>query len=92
LFELPLEAIKAPVLVIGHAADNCERSPTGLMKKITARTQSTREQVVTLTGGPIKPGRPLNLAACEVREPHDFVDQESEVAADIIRFIRGGSF
>jgi hypothetical protein len=34
----------------------------------------------------------LNLAACEVREPHDFVDQEAEVAAGTIRFIRGGSF
>ena len=38
VFDLPLEAIKTPVLVVGHAADNCERSPAGLMEKITART------------------------------------------------------
>jgi pimeloyl-ACP methyl ester carboxylesterase len=92
LFELPLEAIKAPVLTIGHGADNCERSPAGLMEKITAGTQGIREQAITLTGGPIKPGRPANLAACEVGEPHDFVEQEAEVAAGIIRFIGGGSF
>jgi pimeloyl-ACP methyl ester carboxylesterase len=92
VFDLPLEAIKAPVLVIGHAADNCERSPAGLMEKITARTQAAREQVVTVTGGPINPGRPLSLSACEVREPHDFVEQESEIAAGIARFVRGGSY
>jgi len=53
VFDLPLEAIKTPVLVLGHAADNCERSPAGLMEKITARTQATRKQAVTVTGGPI---------------------------------------
>jgi hypothetical protein len=92
VFDLPLEAIKAPVLVVGHAADNCERSPAGLMEKVTARTQAAREQVATVTGGPIKPGRPPSLSACEVREPHDFVDQESETAAGIVRFIRGGNY
>jgi hypothetical protein len=92
LFQLPLEAIKAPVLVIGHAADNCERSPAGMMDRITARTDSVREQAAIVTGGPIKPGRPMNLAACEVGEPHDFVDQEAEVGAGIVRFIRGESF
>jgi hypothetical protein len=89
VFDLPLEAIKTPVLVIGHAADNCDRSLAGLMEKITARTQAAREQVATVTGGPIKPGRAPNLSACEVREPHDFVEQESETAAGILRFIRG---
>ena len=92
VFDLPLEAIKAPVLVVGHAADNCERSPAGLMEKITARTQAAREQVATVSGGPIKPGRPPSLSACEVGEPHDFVDQELETATGIMRFIRGGSY
>jgi hypothetical protein len=92
VFDLPLESIKTPVLVVGHAADNCDRSPAGLMENITARTQGVREQVATVTGGPIKPGRPSSLSACEVREPHDFVDQESEIAAGVVRFIRGGSY
>ncbi len=92
VFDLRLEAIKMPVLVVGHAADNCVRSPAGLMGNITARTQGVREQVATVTGGPINPGRAPSLSACEVREPHDYVDQESEVAAGIVRFIRGGSY
>ena len=62
------------------------------MENITARTQGVREQVATVTGGLIKPGRTPNLSACEVREPHDYVDQEVEVAAGIVRFIRGGSY
>lgn len=92
VFDLPLEAVKVPVLVIGHAADNCERSPAGLMESLIERTQGAREQIATVTGGPIKPGRPPNLSACEVREPHDFIEQETEVAAGIERFIRGGSY
>ena len=92
VFDLPLEAIKTPILVVGHAADNCERSPAALMESIAARAQGVRKQVVTVTGGPINPGRPTSLSACEVREPHDYVDQEPEVAAGIARFIRGGSY
>ena len=92
VFDLQLEAIKLPVLVVGHAADNCVRSPAGLMGNITARTQGVREQVATVTGGPINPGRAPSLSACEVHEPHDYVDQEAEIAAGIVRFIRGGSY
>jgi hypothetical protein len=33
-----------------------------------------------------------NVAACEVHEPHDFTGQESEIAAGIARFMRGGSY
>ena len=92
VFDPRLEAIKVPVLVVGHAADNCARSPAGLMENITARTQGVRQQVVTVTGGRIKPGRAPSLSACEVGEPHDYVDQQNEVAAGIVRFIRGGSY
>lgn len=92
VFSIDLEAIKVPVLVIGHAADNCVRSPAGLMDRITAKTRGTRQQVVTVTGGPFTPGRFPDVAACQIHQPHDFVDQESEVAAGIVRFIRGGSY
>ena len=92
VFDLRLESVKAPLLVVGHAADNCDRSPAALMGNISARTQSERKQVVTVPGGPINPGRATNLAACEVGEPHDFVAQEAEVAAGIARFILGGKF
>lgn len=92
VFSSDLDAIRVPVLVIGHAADNCVRSPADLMGGITAKTRGPRQQIVTVTGGPVAPGRTPGLAACEVREPHDFVDQEAEVAAGIARFVRGGNY
>jgi pimeloyl-ACP methyl ester carboxylesterase len=92
VFDLQLEAIKVPVLVVGHAADNCVRSPAGLMDNITARTQGVREQIATVAGGPINPGRAPSLSACEVRGPHDYVDQDAEAGVGIVRFIRGGSY
>jgi hypothetical protein len=92
VFFADLDAIEIPVLVIGHAADNCVRSPADQMKNVIAKTHSVRQQTVTVTGGPAAPGRAPSLSACEVREPHDFTDQEAEVAAGIARFIHGGSY
>ena len=91
VFDLPLEAIRVPVLVVGHADDKCLRSPANLMANITARTSGVREQVVTVTGGPGRPGPP-SVGACEGRTPHGFVEQEAEVAAGIARFINGGKY
>jgi hypothetical protein len=92
VFDPPLEAITAPVLVIGHEADNCLRSPARLMDGITTRTHAVRQQTVTVTGGPIAPGRTPNLGDCGIGEPHDFVAQEAELAAGMIRFIGGGRY
>jgi hypothetical protein len=92
VFSTDLDAIRIPLLIVGHAADNCVRSPPDLMNSVTTKTSSARRQAATVTGGPIAAGRPVNLAACEVREPHDFVGQETEVAAGIVRFMGGGVF
>lgn len=91
VFDLPLEAIRQPVLVVGHVDDKCIRSPAHLMDRITARTEGAREQVVAVSGGPGHPGAP-NVNACEGRAPHGYVEQEAEVAAGIARFIRGGHY
>lgn len=91
VFDLPLEAIRLPLLVLGHADDQCVRSPASQMERITARTQGVREQVVTVTGGPGRPERG-GIDACEGRTPHGFVGQEAEVAAGIARFVGGGRY
>ena len=91
VFDNPLEAIRIPVLVVGHAEDKCLRSPPDQMNRIIARTNGTREQVVMVTGGPGLSGPP-SLAACEGRAPHGYADQEAEVAAGIARFIGGGKY
>ena len=91
MFDLPLDAIRMPVLVVGHAEDRCLRSPANLMDRITARTNGIREQVVTVAGGPGSAGAP-SIDACEGRTPHGFLEQEAEVAAGIVRFIEGGKY
>jgi len=88
VFDLPLEDIRQPLLVIGHAGDKCIRSPPDLMGRIAARARPIRQQVVTVSGGPGGDGPP-GLSACEGLAPHGFVDQEAEVAGGITRFIRG---
>ena len=91
VFDLPLENIRQPLLVLGHAADACIRSPAALMDRITARAPSVREQVVTVTGGP--GGAHLSsVDACEGRSPHGFIEQEAEAADGIARFVRGGRY
>ncbi len=91
VFDHPLEAIRIPVLIVGHAADSCIRSPAGLMDRVLARTNGAREQIVTITGGPAA-AAVSSVDACEGRSPHGFIDQEPEVAHGIARFIRGGRF
>lgn len=91
IFDLPLEEIRLPLLVIGHAADKCVRSPPGAMERVLARISATRRQVVTVVGGPDDDGVP-SLDACEGQSPHGFVGQEDEVAAGIARFVRGGNY
>jgi pimeloyl-ACP methyl ester carboxylesterase len=91
VFDLPLEAIRIPVLVIGHAEDTCVRSPASRMNEITARTEGVREQVVLVKGGPGAAGI-SGIAACEGRSPHGYIEQEEEVARGIARFVRGGVY
>lgn len=91
VFDAPLDAIRMPVLVIGHAQDKCLRSPASENERILARVSSARKQLVQVDGGPGRTGLSA-VEACEGRSPHGFVEQEAEVAAGIARFIRGGRY
>ncbi|MES2048086.1 MAG: hypothetical protein V4447_06785 [Pseudomonadota bacterium] len=84
VFDLPLEEIHAPLLVIGHEKDGCPRSPSTLMGKILAQSKSARQKMLTVTGGPGDQG-----SACEGYSAHGYITQEEEVASVIARFIRG---
>lgn len=93
VFDIRLEDIKAPVLVVGHADDGCVRSPPTRSEDIVKRTNGAREQVVVVTGGPGVPAnRSSGTEACAGRSPHGFIGQEAEVAAGIARFVRGGRY
>jgi len=91
VFDLPLESVRIPLLVVGHAEDKCIRTPPDMMEKITKRTNSAREQVVTVTGGPGWSGG-SSVEACKGKSPHGYLGQEAEVAAGIARFVRGGKY
>ena len=91
VFDLPLESIRMPVLVIGHAQDKCLRSPATLNERITARTEGRREQLVLVDGGSGRAGLSA-VEACEGRSPHGFWQQEAEVAAGMVRFILGARY
>lgn len=86
VFDLPLEQITAPVLVVGHEADSCARTPPAMMQAITDRTRAARKQVVTVTGGSAAPG----VRACAGRTAHGFLGREQAVVDGLSRFIRGG--
>ena len=90
VFSVPLGSIRVPVLVVGHAADKCIRTPASLMGNITARMNGAREQVVTVTGG--SANSRSGLEACEALTPHGFLGQEATVAAGMVRFVRGGRY
>lgn len=91
VFNLDLARIRMPVLVVVHASDKCVRTPPGLGRDIIEKTNAGREQFATVTGGPGADGE-RGLKACKGRSPHGFIGQEAEVAAGIVRFIRGGKY
>lgn len=88
VFDLPLEAIRMPTLLVAHASDRCLRTPPERIAQIDERIGSARKQSVTVSGGPGWPG-PVGTEACRGRSPHGFVEQEAEVAAGIARFVAG---
>jgi pimeloyl-ACP methyl ester carboxylesterase len=88
VFDLPLQAIVQPLLVIGHAQDRCLRSPPTEMDRVVSSTRSARAQAVTVRGGAVDEGA-ARVDACEGRSAHGFIGQEAEVADGIVRFVRG---
>jgi len=90
VFDLRLETVRMPVLMVGHDADSCVRTPATAMVDIAAKINASRKQVVTVTGGPGV--AQSGVGDCQGRSPHGFLEQEAEVVAGIARFVRGGSY
>ena len=88
--DAPLERIRVPFLIVGHAQDQCMRSPASGMAGVVQRIQAAPRQVVTVTGGP--GGAKRGLQACEGRSPHGYWEQDAEVAGGIVRFVRAGRY
>lgn len=86
VFDLPLEAIRVPTLIVGHARDLCPRSLPAAMPRLLARMPAARVEAVTISGGPGGEGI-ANLAACQADTPHDFIGQDDELIDLLNRFI-----
>ena len=91
VFSVELAAIRMPVLVVVHGADKCIRTPPEIAGQIAAKTNGSREQTVTVAGGPGWAGGP-SVKSCIGKSPHGFVEQEADVVAGVARFVRGGTF
>lgn len=88
VFDLPLQAIRQPLLLIGHESDTCPRSPPALMPRLAEQAvAAARLQQVLLRGGPGQGGA-RGADVCEGRAPHGYVGQEAELVEAIRRFIR----
>ncbi|MEO6016996.1 MAG: alpha/beta hydrolase [Polaromonas sp.] len=92
VFDTDLKAYTGALLLVGHAADNCERSLPERLDTAVKGSQAVRQQVVRMTGGPRSAGRAPSLSTCEVLEAHDFVEQDAEFAQGVLRFARGERF
>ncbi|WIT13458.1 alpha/beta hydrolase [Paucibacter sediminis] len=85
VFDLPLQAIRQPLLLIAHEGDSCPRSPPALMPRLAEQAvAAARVQQVLLRGGP---GAAAGSDACEGRAPHGFVGQEAELVQAVRQFI-----
>jgi len=90
VFDLPLETLAMPVLLVGHKDDRCIRSPPDMMAEVAARLNHvTRRQVAVVAGGSGGSESFRDIASCRGQSPHGFFGQEDEVAATIARFIHG---
>ncbi len=92
VFDTGMKDFRGSLLVLGHAADSCVRSLPDRLDAVASSAAAARQQVALVTGGPFSVGRVPSLSACEVREPHDFVDQDGAFADGVLRFIRGSRF
>lgn len=92
VFDTGVQSFRGSLLLVGHAADSCPRTVPERMAGLLQGAMAARQQLVLLTGGPFSVGRVPSLSACEVRQPHDFVDQDNTFADGVLRFIRGEKF
>lgn len=83
VFDLPLERIRQPVLVLGHVDDSCPRSPPGNQPRVAQRMGAPAATQL-ISGGP---GPVSGPDACEGRSPHGFWGQDAEMVAATLAFI-----
>jgi len=87
VFNLPVEQINLPLLVVAHREDKCVRTPPNLAPKIVEKAAGTKGEMIFIDGGP--GSKNTGLAACNGRSPHGFVGQDTELVSFLTEFLRG---
>jgi len=83
LFNLPLEQLRGPVLIVHHEQDACSSTPFGeLPRLVRALAHASPLDVKTFTGGGPPAGPP-----CTARHHHGFVGQVPEVTHAVAAWI-----
>ncbi len=87
VFDLPLEQIRQPTLLLGHVDDSCPRSPPSGQARVAQRIgASARTRLMSGGSGPVS-----GPDACEGRSPHGFWGQDAEMVDETLAFIEGTS-
>lgn len=83
MFELPLERITVPVLVVAHKDDACRATPPWKAPQIIALlTGSSRKALVMMEGG-----RSAQSDPCEALAAHGFFGVEVETVEAVVNFM-----
>lgn len=83
MFELPLERIRVPTLVMAHKADGCRVTPPYLAEKIVERLVGAPRRLLVMLDG----GLSARSNSCEAMSAHGFYGIEPEAADAIANFI-----
>ena len=79
--DLPLEALRMPVLVVHHEQDQCPVTPPALLPALMAKLPPATSRLLTYQGGR------SSGAACEAFAFHGYNGIEDKVVADIAAFV-----
>lgn len=88
VFDLPLNRIDMPVLVVAHAADGCPRTPPDRAERVAAALSSGDVRLEMFSGGPMAAQPPTGLKACAGRAPHGYFEQGEELVSLLAEFAR----
>lgn len=86
VFEVPLQGITVPTLLVGHARDKCPISPPGDGNGILQKLSGAPVKARALVYGGIQTA-PSDTELCEPDAPHGFCDSESEAMHVILKFM-----
>jgi len=92
VFDLPLDSIRIPILLMGQEHDLCMRSPPAKMEKVASKIPGDRKKVLIVKGGPTNSsGKIPDLGSCAGKSAHGFIGQEAEMVDEMAKFIASGT-